>query len=430
MALSDAKCRAAKPGAKIRKLSDAGGLQLWVQPNGSRLWRLAYRFEGKQKLLAIGSYPLISLAAAREARDQAKKQLAAGKDPLPTRFERELAIAQLNDTFRLIASEYMDKLKREQRASATLSKKEWLLAFALPLLGDRRLSEIKPIDVLRVLKQVEMRGCYETARRLRSTIGGVFRYGVATARCEADPTLSLRDALTVPVVTPRAAITNAPKFGELLRDIDQFGGQETTRAALQLMALLFPRPGELRAAQWQEFDFDACTWTIPATRMKMRLPHTTFLPRQAVVIFEKLRKLTGHQSLVLPGFSPGKPFSENTMNCALRRLGYGSEEMTAHGFRASAATLLNESGRWSADAIERQLAHREPNAIRRAYTRGQHWDERVAMMTWWANYLDTLKTGGRVIPLKRSHGTHADETGRSTDSLADAPPATYKAPNL
>jgi integrase len=402
MALSDAACRAAKPSTKLRKLSDSGGLQLWVQPNGSRLWRLAYRFSGKQKLLALGKYPSVSLAEARAARDAARKQLTAGTDPLPARNVQPLATPEPRETFKLIAADYIEKLKREHRATATLDKKEWLLAFAYPSLGDKRVSDIKPIDVLQVLQQVEMRGCYETARRLRSTIGAVCRYAIATARAEMDPTSALRDALTVPVVTPRAAITNAVKFGGLLRAIDGFDGQPTTRAALQLMALLFPRPGELRAAEWQEFDLDGSLWTIPGGRMKMRLAHRVFLPQQAVKTLRQLFEITGDQSLVFPGLIPGKPISENTMNGALRRLGYGADQMTAHGFRASASTLLNESGKWSGDAIERQLAHRDHNAVRRAYARGEHWDERVKMLRWWADYLDRLRAGPAVVPLKRA----------------------------
>ncbi len=402
MALSDAACRAAKPGPKLRKLSDSAGLQLWVNPNGSRLWRLAYRYNGKQKLLALGKYPSVGLAAARAARDAARAQLAGGKDPLPARADGRVLQAEPNDTFKVVAPDYLEKLRREQRAPATLQKKEWLLRFAYPALGEKRVSEIRPLDVLQVLQQVELRGCYETARRLRSLIGSVCRYAIATARGDMDPTSALRDALTVPVVTPRAAITNAVKFGALLRAIDGFDGQPTTRAALQLMALLFPRPGELRGAEWQEFDLDGSLWTIPGGRMKMRLAHRIFLPRPAVRILQQLFEITGHQGLVFPGLIPGKPISENTMNGALRRLGYGADQMTAHGFRASASTLLNESGKWSADAIERQLAHRDRDAVRRTYARGEHWDERVKMMRWWADYLDRLKTGPSMAPFKRA----------------------------
>jgi integrase len=403
MALSDAACRAAKPGAKLRKLSDGGGLQLWVMPNGSRLWRLAYRNSGKQKLLSLGAYPLFSLAEARQARDEAKKQMARGLDPSVVRKQEKAEREAPPDTFRAIAEEYVAKLKREGRAEATLIKKNWLLEFAYPTIGDKRVSEIKPAHCLSVLKEVEIRGCYESAKRLRATIGAVCRYAIATARAEMDPTSALRGALTSPIVKPRAAIIDEKKFGALLRAIDTFDGQPTTQAALKLMPILFPRPGELRTAEWTEFNFLTRIWTIPASKSKMRREHRIYLPRQALTILHEHHKLTGGDRLVFPGFvKPDTPISENTLNTALRRLGYSQEEMTSHGFRASASTLLNESGKWSADAIERQLAHVENNDVRRAYARGEHWDERVKMMTWWADYLDKLKATAPVARLRRA----------------------------
>ena len=289
--------------------------------------------------------------------------------------------------------EVIAKLTREGRAEATLIKKNWLLDFAYPSLGEKRVSEIKPIDCLKVLQDVEIRGCYETAKRLRATIGAVCRYAIATARAETDPTSALRGALTSPKVKPRAAIIDATKFGGLLRAIDSFDGQSSTQAALKLMPILFPRPGELRTAEWAEFNFFTKIWTIPAEKTKMRREHRVYLPRQALAILQTHHKTTGTGRLVFPGLgNPDRPISENTLNGALRRLGYGQDEMTSHGFRASASTLLNESRKWSADAIERQLAHVENNDVRRAYARGEHWDERVKMMVWWADYLDRLKT--------------------------------------
>jgi integrase len=402
MPLSDATCRAAKPGATLRKLSDGGGLQLWVQPNGSRLWRLAYRFQGKQKLLSLGAYPLFSLLEAREARDRARRQLAVGIDPSEAKKEQKAAQHPPCDTFKAVAIEYVEKLKREGRASATIKKKEWLLAFAFPTLGSIRVSELRPIDALRVLQEVEIRGCFESARRLRSTIGAVCRYAIATARAETDPTSALKGALTTPVVKPRAAITDPRKFGSLLRAIDGFDGQATTRAALKLMALVFPRPGELRAAEWSEFDFVNRIWTIPASRTKMRREHRTFLAPQSIEVLKELHTVTANSKLAFPGLKSAlKPISENTLNGALRRLGYSQEEATAHGFRATASTLLNESRKWSSDAIERQLAHVENNGVRRAYARGEHWDERVRMMIWWAGYLDQIKSIGAVTKLRK-----------------------------
>lgn len=400
MALTDTACRNAKARSALYKLSDGGGLQLWVQPNGARLWRLAYRFGGKQKLLAIGAYPIISLADARRARDDAKRILILGNDPVQSKRALEAARASGKTTFRAIGEEYVAKLKREGRAEATISKTEWLLSFAYPAIGGREVKEIAPADVLAVLRVVERRGRHETARRLRSTIGCVFRYGVATARAEDDPTLALRGALTTPIVTPRAAVTEPKAFGALLRAIDGFDGQPTTRAALKLMALLFPRPGELRMAEWSEFDLDSSLWTIPAARTKMRRPHRVPLSRQATRILKELGEITGKGKLVFPCVrTVARPISENTLNAGLRRLGYAKDQATAHGFRATASTLLNESGKWNADAIERQLAHVENNDVRRAYARGEHWEERVKMMQWWADYLDSLRVVGKVIPI-------------------------------
>ncbi|MBZ9883591.1 site-specific integrase [Mesorhizobium sp. CA10] len=336
MALSDVKCRNTRPASKLQKLSDGGGLQLWVQPSGTRLWRLAYRFDGKQKLLSLGSYPVISLADARQVR------------------------------------------------------------------------EIDTATILTALRCVEVRGRYESASRLRSIIGTVFRFAIATARAEADPTIALRGALINPTVTPRAAITDPKALGGLLRAVDAFDGQPTTRAALKLMAMLFPRPGELRAAEWEEFDFESSVWIIPEARMKMRRPHRVPLSKQAISVLTSLKEISGGGSLLFPGVrSVSRPISDNTLNAALRRMGYSKEEATAHGFRATASTLLNECGKWHPDAIERQLAHIENNDVRRAYARAEHWDERVKMMQWWADYLDELKSKNARVISMRGHSEPA-----------------------
>lgn len=426
MALSDVKCRNAKPAPKLVKLSDGGGLQLWVQPAGSRLWRLAYRFDGKQKLLALGSYPLISLAEARQARDDAKRLVLAGIDPAQERSLRKAASAK--DTFRSIADEYVDRLKKEGRTDRTITKVKWLLDFAYPTLGDKCIREIDAVTILTALRRVEVRGRYESARRLRSTIGSVFRYAIATARAEADPTFALRGALISPTVTPRAAITDPKALGGLLRVIDAFDGQPTTRAALKLMALLFPRPGELRAAEWNEFDFEGLIWTVPEARMKMRRPHRVPLSTQAVSILTELREISGDGPLLFPSVrSALRPISDNTLNAALRRMGYGKEEATAHGFRATASTLLNECGKWHPDAIERQLAHIENNNVRRAYARAEHWEERVKMMQWWADYLDELENkNARVISIG-GRGKPAAHT-LSRPSISNPTSATHQRP--
>jgi len=393
MNLTDLQCRTAKPGPKVRKLSDGGGLQLWIQPAGSRQWRLAYKFDRKQKVLAIGPYPLISLAEAREERDNAKRLLLKGIDPNVRKKEER----KPTDTFRKLAAEYVEKLAREGRAEQTLRKINWLLDMANSSFGDQAISKISAPTVLDALRILENRGHYESARRMRSTVGSVFRYAIATARAENDPTVALRDALIRPQRTSRAAIIEPQEFGGLLRAIDDFDGQPTTRAGLQLLALLFPRPGELRLAEWSEFDFETAIWTIPAARMKMRRPHKSPLPRRAITILLDLHRVTGNGRLAFPGLrSLEKAMSDGAMNAALRRMGYSKEEVTPHGFRATAATLLNECGKWHPDAIERQLAHVELNEVRRAYTRGEHWTERVEMMQWWGDHLDQLKKPQRV----------------------------------
>lgn len=405
MPLTDIRCRTVKPDRKLKKLSDMNGLQLWVFPNGSRLWRYAFRFHGKQKLLALGIYPDVTLAAARTERDKARDLLAEGRDPCRTKKLVRLEAKYSADSFEAVANEYVAKLRREGRAEATLTKVEWLLSLAIPDLGSSSVKTIRPIEILDVLRKVEKRGRYDTARRLRSTAGAVFRYAIATARAESDPTAPLQGALTAPTVRPRAAVTDPKAFGALLRAIDGFNGQKTTQAALKLMALMFPRPGELRLAQWSEFDLEEAVWTIPAERTKTRRQHRIPLAPQVIKILECLRPITGGGSLVLPGIRTARqPMSENTFNAALRCLGYGQDEATAHGFRASASTMLNESGLWNADAIERQLAHVEGNDVRRAYARGEHWDERVRMMAWWADYLDQLRVVAKVVPIKRAVG--------------------------
>jgi integrase len=401
MALTDTAIRNLKPAEKAFKLSDERGLFLLVQPSGSKLWRLKYRFDGKEKKLAIGIYPETGLKEAREKREEARKLLASGVDPAAEKAREALTRKiQSDNTFRAIAEEWQDKLKREGRAPKTLSKTEWLLGLAYPDLAGRPITDIQAPELLQVLRKVEKRGCYETARRLRGTCGTLFRYAIATGRATRDPSRDLHGALTAPKVTHRAAIFDPKEIGGLLRAIDGFSGQPATVAALKLAPLLFARPGELRQMEWAEIDIEKAVWTIPAQKTKMRRPHRVPLSHQAIAILEDIRQLTGRGQYVFPGTrTVRRPISENTLNAGLRRLGYSKEEMTTHGFRAIASTLLNETGRWNADAIERQLGHVESNDVRRAYARGEYWTERVAMMQEWADYLDTLKVGAQIIPL-------------------------------
>ncbi|MFN0264841.1 tyrosine-type recombinase/integrase [Tepidamorphus sp. 3E244] len=400
--LSDARLRSLKPGASIRKLSDGGGLQFWMMPSGSRLWRLAYRFGGKQKLMALGDYPAVTLSDARKRRDKARRLISEGIDPIEVRKAAKREAASVKLTFSDIAAEYLQKVEREGRSEATLVKLRWYVALASKKLGRLPLNQISPAIVLSALRPVEGRGNYETAQRMRSTISRIFRYAVATARAESDPAQPLQGALTTPKVTHRAAILNPIEFGGMLRAIDDYQGQPSTRIALKLMSYLFPRPGELRLARWSEFDLDAAIWTIPAERAKMRREHRKPLPAQAVRLLLELQDMTGFGALAFPATTSVKrSMSENTLNAALRRLGYTKDEVTAHGFRATASTLLNESTRWSRDAIERELGHIEGNDVRRAYARGEHLDERRAMIQWWADHCDTLRDGGEVVPFDR-----------------------------
>jgi integrase len=388
--LTDTAIRQAKPTDKPRKLSDGGGLFVLIEPYGSKLWRQAYRFGGKQKTLAHGPYPQVSLAKARKARDAAKAVLAQGIDP---GVQRKLAKHITGNTFRHVAEEVFTKAEKEGCTPGTLKRNRWALSLAYPAIGDRPISQITAPELLAACRQIEARETYETARRLRSLCSSVFRFAIVTGRAERDPAADLRGALTAPTVTHRAAITKPKQVGALLRAIDGYDGEKLTRLALQLLALTFVRPGEIRFAEWPEVDVEAAVWSIPARRTKMRLPHSVPLSKQAVTVFREIHAVTGAGRLIFPSIrAPERPMSENTLNAALRRLGYRSDEMCAHGFRSIASTLLNESGKWNPDAIERQLAHREGNGVRAAYARGEYWAERVSMMGWWARHLAELKT--------------------------------------
>jgi len=398
MALSETQIRAAKPQEKPYKLFDGGGLFLLVDRSGGRWWRLKYRFRGKERGISLGVYPSVPLKLARRRKEDAKRLLAEGIDPSERRRSGRLAQA---DTFQSIASEWLG-LQSGKLAAVTLEKARWMLReFLLPKLGSRVVTEIAAPELLGLLRGVEEQGAHETAHRVKQLASRVFRYAIATGRAERDPTADLRGALAPVVTTNRAAITDPVRVGALMRAIEVYIGQPATHAALRLAPLVFVRPGELRAAEWREFDVDSAEWRIPAERMKMREPHLVPLSRQALAVLEDLRPLTGSGRYLFPSLrTPARPISENTLNAALRRLGYGSEEMTAHGFRAMASTLLNERG-FAPDVIELQLAHAERNKVRAAYNRAQRLQERRQMMQDWANYLDGLRAGGKVVAIKR-----------------------------
>lgn len=393
MPLTDLALRNAKPKDKPYKLFDGGGLHLLVNPNGSRIWRLAYRFAGKPKQLSFGPYPTVPLVEARQKREESKRQLLAGEDPSAVRkLEKVAASVSSANTFSAVAEEFIERLKGRGTAEVTLAKKRWLLTdLAGPSLGHRPIAEISAFEILSVLQQVERSGRRETARRLRSSIGAVFRFAIATLRAETDPTFALRDALERPKVRHLSALTDAKALGGLMRAVDEYTGWPTVRSALLFTALTFARPGEVRGARWTEIDFDSATWSIPAERMKMRRPHVVALSRQALAVLAEIRPLTGASELIFPSIRSNKKLlSENAMNSALRRMGFTQDEMTSHGFRAAASSILNEKGH-SPDVIEAALGHLDSNEVRRAYNRATYWPERVVLMQVWADHLDEFR---------------------------------------
>lgn len=392
MALKELQIRNLRPADKTYQCTDDRGLYLEINPNGSKLWRYKYRHMGKQKRLALGRYPEVGLADARRRRDDARRKLEAGSDPLAERKHDKLVAAfKAANSFGDIAKEYIDKMVAEGRADTTTTKANWLLEQLEPI-ADRPLADLKPLEVLGALKRLEAKGKHETARRCRSFASRVFRYAVATGRGETDPTSILRGALITPKAKHHAAILEPAQVGELLRAIDAYTGHTVTRIAMQIAPHVMARPGELRLAEWSEFDLKEAVWKIPAERMKMRLPHEVPLSRQVMAYLAELLPLTGPKGFVFPAFHTSRrPLSENTINQAFRRMGYGPGEVTPHGLRTTASTLLNESGKWNPDAIERSLAHADPNTIRGIYNRGRYWDERVEMHQWWSDHLDGLR---------------------------------------
>ena len=322
----------------------------------------------------------------------------------PSSAKKQAKAAQTSsaaNTCEAIAAELIDKKRREGKAANTVGKSEWLLSLALPTIGTRPIKEITAPDILAALRKVESRGKLETAKRLRATIGQVFRYAVATGRADADPTGALAGAIASPIVRHRAAIVGPKAYGALLRSIISYAGSPETLVALELLALTFVRPGELRSAEWSEFDLDAALWSIPEEKMKMRRPHRVPLAPRAVAILLNLTAITGWGRFLFPSVrSTTRCMSENTINAALRRLGFRQDEMTAHGFRSAASSILNESGLWNPDAIERQLAHVDNDGVRRAYARADFWDERVRMMNWWADKCEELRRGAVIVPLR------------------------------
>lgn len=402
MPLTVAAIRNAKPRAKPYKLTDGAGLYLEVMPTGSRYWRWRYRYDGKDTRLAFGVFPEVALAEARERRDNARRSLRDGIDPATKRkVERRKRLLSAETTFEGIARQWLES-QRKKMAPATHKKAvRTLELFAFPWLGARPMDEIDPPELLTVLKRIEARGAHETAHRLKARVGQIFRYAIAHGTAKRDPSADLRGALSPVVTKSHAAITDPARVGELLRALDSYAGHFPTCCALRLSPLVFVRPGELRNAEWTEIDFEAAEWRVPAHKMKMREAHVVPLSSQAIAVLSELQPLTGRGRYLFPSIrSAREPMSNNTINAALRRMGYDHDTMTGHGFRAMASTRLNEMG-WNPDVIERQLAHAQRNKVRAAYNRAQYMAERRTMMQAWADYLDALRTSSNVTTIMR-----------------------------
>jgi integrase len=383
-----------KPGTKSRRLSDGRGMYLEIAPAGGRWWRFKYRLAGKERRISLGVYPDVGLAEARDRREQARKQVAAGIDPAQQRRAEKIALVERSEnTFEAIAREWFAMFSPKWVTTHSNKVIGRLEKDLVPWLGSRPIRDITAPEVLSVLRRIAARGADETARRALQDCGRVFRYAVATGRADRDPTRDLSGALAPRTVVHLPSITEPKAVGALMRAIDDYQGTFVTRCALRLAPLVFTRPGELRQAEWAEFDLEKAEWRIPAERMKMREQHIVPLSSQAVAILRDLQPLTGRSKFVFPSVRTRlRPMSDNTVNAGLRRLGYGKDEMTGHGFRSMASTLLNEQG-WSRDAIERQLAHGERDAVRAAYNYAEHLPERRRMMQAWADYLQTLRVG-------------------------------------
>lgn len=393
--LTDAAIRSAKPADKPRKLADERGLYLFITPTGGKLWRLDYRHAGKRKTLALGAYPDVTLLRAREKRDEARRHLADGIDPGARKQAEKRAVAT---TFEAVAKEFL--ADRKPVWTALYHKRvKGRLERAIKAFGSTPVAAVTAAEILAVIKATP--GA-ENARKLRVDVGSVMRYAVATGRAVHDPTAALRGALATGTTRHYPAITEPKAFGELLRALDAYGGEPVTRAALQLLPLVFVRPGELRGMRWQEVDLEGAEWRIDATRMKMKQPHIVPLSRQAVAILRELHPLTGRGDLVFPGQrSRQRPISDMALSAALVRIGYGKQH-TPHGFRASARTLLDEVLGQRIDLIEHQLAHAVRDPLGRAYNRTAHLPERKKMMQRWANYCHALKAGADVVPITKA----------------------------
>ncbi|HXZ60521.1 MAG TPA: integrase arm-type DNA-binding domain-containing protein [Steroidobacteraceae bacterium] len=393
--LTEGRIRSARPKPEPYKLRDGGGLYLLITPAGAKQWRLRYVLSGRESMVSLGTYPATSLKAARTKRGNLHSALEAGRDPAAERRAERVSSA---NTFELIAREWLGK---QPFTPKTLKKAVWTFEDLLfPYIGSRPISALTAPELLGVLRRLERRGKHETAHRAKQRVGQVIRYAIATGRAERDPTADLRGALAPVTVTNRAAITEPREVAQLLRALHGYDGHPVVEAALKLAPLVFVRPGELRAAEWSEIDLEAAEWRIAAHRMKMRQQHLVPLARQSVAILRDIHSFTGRGRYVFPSpHTRERPLSDNAITAALRRMGYTGEQMSWHGFRAMASTLLNELGH-PPDIIELQLAHQERNEVRAAYNRAQRLEERRKMMQAWADYLDGLRLGTNVVPFR------------------------------
>jgi integrase len=395
--------QAAKPRAGPYKLFDGGGLYLLVQPGGGRYWRLKYRVDGRERLISLGVFPEVSLAKARKQRDAARALLHDPEkriDPSEARkADKAARRSAAENTFEAVAREWFAKKSRTWAANNADKILARLVNNVFPEIGRHPISKLTPPRLLEVLRKVEDRGAIESAHRIRQYLNSVFHYAIQTHRVQANPTPH-SGALTPPTKGKFASITDLKGVGALMRAIRGYDGTLATRVALRLAPLTFVRPGELRAAEWPEFDLDAAEWVIPAARTKMRRPHLVPLSSQALNVLREIQMVTGHGRYVFPSErGASRPMSENTLNAALRTLGFSREQMTSHGFRHMASTLLHESRKWRSEVIERQLGHADRNAIRAVYNAAEYLDERRELMQWWADRLDALAASTKVVSL-------------------------------
>lgn len=393
MPLTDVAARKAKPTDRPFKMGDSGGLYLLVNPTGSKLWNFKYRFGGKERSLAIGPYPLVSIAEAREKRDAAKRLLLDHQDPSAhKRRAKAEAILATRNTFGLVAEEYLEALEAKRLAPSTMKKHRWLLNDLAASFANRPVRDITAPEVLELLRRIERSGKHETAKKLRADLSRVFKLAMLTLRADTDPTEALRGAIAAPKHVGRSALTSEKELGTFIATLNDFSGWPTLKSALKFQILTLARPGEARGAQRAEFEFDRKVWRIPAERMKMRRPHEVPLSRQALELIHDVWPYSERGDLVFPSIrSPLQRLSENAFNAAIRRMGYASEEVSAHGFRVTASTILNSRG-YDADVIEAALAHQDENTIRRAYNRATYWEQRVVLMQEWADLLDSLSS--------------------------------------